>query len=444
MKPVKFYDLVVQVAIIRPGPIVGQMLHPFLRRRQGLEKPESLHPSLDHVLARTLGVPLFQEQLLRMAMIVATFSGGEAEELRRAMGFKRSEKRMQEVEAKLRAGMTQNQITPDVQERIIQSITSFALYGFPESHAASFALLAYASAYLKCHYLAAFTICMLNNQPMGFYSPATLVKDAQRHGQHFYPVDVLYSDVPCTIERKHDQKVVRLGLNYVRGLRNETAVAIVTAREQKAFTSLEDLQRRVPKLTKKDMTALANLGALNSLPRDETNRHRRGALWEASAAARRVGPLLENIAEENVPSPLVPLVESERIFADFQNSGLTIGKHPMAFHRGFLRPAGVLDAETAKVQPHGSVVQVAGCVICRQRPGTAKGFVFLSLEDETGIINVIINPDLFDRKRVECSAEPYLRVEGLLQNTWTVISVKAIQVEALHLGPQTIASHDFY
>ncbi|HST78268.1 MAG TPA: error-prone DNA polymerase [Verrucomicrobiae bacterium] len=444
MKPTKFYDLVVQVAIIRPGPIVGQMLHPFLRRRQGLEEPESLHPSLDQVLARTLGVPLFQEQLLRMAMIVASFSGGEAEDLRRAMGFKRSEKRMQEVETKLRIGMTKNQIAPGVQERIIQSITSFALYGFPESHAASFALLAYASAYLKCHYLAAFTICMLNNQPMGFYSPATLVKDAQRHGQHFYPVDILYSDVQCTIETKRDQKIVRLGLNYVRGLGNETALAIVAVRGERVFSSLEDLQRRVPQLNKKEMAALASLGALNSLPRKKANRHRRGALWEASAAARPVGPLLENIAEENAHSPLVPLTESERTVADFQNSGLTIGKHPMAFHRNFLRSAGILAAEAAKLQPHGRMVKVAGCVICRQRPGTAKGFVFLSLEDETGIINVIVNPDLFDRKRIECSAEPYLRVEGLLQNTWTVISVKAVQVEALRLGPQTVASHDFH
>lgn len=444
MKPVKFYDLVVQVAIIRPGPIVGQMLHPFLRRRQGLEEPESLHPSLDQVLARTLGVPLFQEQLLRMAMIVANFSGGEAEELRRAMGFKRSEKRMQEVEAKLRAGMTKNEITPDIQERIIQSITSFALYGFPESHAASFALIAYASAYLKCHYLAAFTVCMLNNQPMGFYSPATLVKDAQRHGQRFYPVDVLCSDVPCTIEKKGDHKAVRLGLNYVRGLRKESAVAILAAREQKVFTSVEDLQRRVPQLNRKEMTALASLGALNSLPRNRVNRHRRGALWETSAAARRVGPLLENIADDTTPSPLVSLSESERIVADFQNSGLTIGKHPMAFHRAFLRSAGILDAETAQLQPHGRIVQVAGCVICRQRPGTAKGFVFLSLEDETGILNVIIDPDLFDRKRVECSAAPYLRVEGRLQNTWSVVSVKAVKIEALHLCPQTIASHDFY
>jgi error-prone DNA polymerase len=233
-------------------------------------------------------------------------------------------------------------------------------------------------------------------------------------------------------------------LNYVRGLRRETALAIVAARQQKAFTSLEDLQRRVPLLNKKEMTALATLGALNSLPRMAANRHRRGTLWEASAAARPVGPLLENIVKETVPSPLIPLREHERVMADFQNSGLTIGKHPMAFHRGFLRSMGILDADAAKHQRHGCMVQVAGCVICRQRPTTAKGFVFLSLEDETGIINVIVHPELFDRKRVECSAEPYLHVKGILQSTWKVISVKAVDLEALHLGPQTIASHDFY
>ncbi len=222
MKPVRFYDIVVQVAIIRPGPIVGQMLHPYLKRRQGLEKPVSLHPSLEPVLQRTLGVPLFQEQLLKIAMIAAGFSGGQAEELRRAFGFKRSEKRMREVEVKLREGMDRNGIVGDTQDRIVQAITSFALYGFPESHAASFALLVYASAYLKCHYLPAFLTAMLNNQPMGFYSPATLVKDAQRHGQRFRPVDILRSDYLCTVETDGTTMYVRLGFKYVRGLNSAT------------------------------------------------------------------------------------------------------------------------------------------------------------------------------------------------------------------------------
>src|SRR5438067_10724437 len=200
LRPANFYDIVVQVAIIRPGPIVGNMVHPYLKRRQGREPVKYPHPALESVLARTLGVPLFQEQLLRMAMLTAGFSGGEAEELRRAFGFKRSERRMKEVEVKLRQGMDQNGITGEVQDQIIHSITSFALYGFPESHAASFALLAYASAFLKCHYLPAFTAAMLNNQPMGFYSPATLVKDAQRHGLKIKPIDVMKSDWSCTLE----------------------------------------------------------------------------------------------------------------------------------------------------------------------------------------------------------------------------------------------------
>ena len=254
LRPKCFYDIVVQVAIIRPGPIVGKMVNPYLKRRQGFEEAACLHPSLETVLKRTLGVPLFQEQLLKIAMIAANFTGGEAEELRRAMGFKRSEARMRDIETRLRSGMTTNGILGETQDRIVQSITSFALYGFPESHAASFALIAYASAYLKCHYLAAFTAAILNQQPMGFYHPATLVKDAQRHGLHFLPVDVEQSKWVCTMEGG----AVRLGFNYVRGLRKETAEAIVAARP---FTSIDDMVRRVPGLRKDELRMLAEIGA---------------------------------------------------------------------------------------------------------------------------------------------------------------------------------------
>lgn len=444
MMPNKFYDLVVQVAIIRPGPIVGQMLHPFLRRRQGLELPESLHPSLDQVLTRTLGVPLFQEQLLRMAMIVANFTGGEAEELRRAMGFKRSEQRMQEVEIKLRRGMTENQIDGPTQERIIQAITSFALYGFPESHAASFALIAYASAYLKQHYLAAFTVCILNNQPMGFYSPATLVKDAQRHGQHFRPVDVMHSAYECTIETEGTTRVVRLGLNYVKGLRSRSALALLTARNMAPFRSLRDLVHRVPQLNQKELATLAELGALNGLPQHAVDRHRRGALWQVSAARREVGDLLESSVEDSGPSPLEAMTPTQRVYSDFENSGVSIGKHPMSFCRARLRDEGILTSLQAKEELNGQRVRVAGCVITRQRPGTAKGFVFLSLEDEIGIVNVIVHPDLFERHKIPCVSAPYLIVEGTLQNTWKVISVKASYIEPLLLGRQVVPSHDFH
>lgn len=445
MKPAKIYDIVVQVAIIRPGPIVGQMLHPYLKRRQGLEEPVCLHSSLEPVLARTLGVPLFQEQLIRIAMIAAGFSGGQAEELRRAFGFKRSEKRMREVEVKLREGMTQKGIVGETQERIIQAITSFALYGFPESHAASFALLAYASAYLKCRYLAAFTAAMLNNQPMGFYSPATLVKDAQRHGLRFRPVDVLRSEYQCTVELDGTRKWVRLGLNYVRGLRAATARKIVEERKKLPFLSMRDLTRRVPDLQKDEIAALAELGALNGLPKEKGDRHRRGALWQAQLALQPVTDLLEPAADDGVPSPLSAMTPGQRTYADFTNSGLSIGKHPMAHYRAQMRRMGVFDAATAKAQRDGYLLTVAGCVITRQRPGTAKGFVFLSLEDETGIVNVIVRPDLFDRRRQLCTSAPYILVKGILQSQSGVISVKAAELEPLTFRDAAVVqSHDFH
>src|SRR5262249_2804164 len=275
------YDLVVQVAIIRPGPIVGRMVHPYIRRRQGREPVVYPHASLEPVLSRTLGVPLFQEQLLRMAMIAAGFTGGEAEELRRALGFKRSQARMKEIEAKLRRGMERNGIPADAQDLIVQSIASFALYGFPESHAASFALLAYASAYLKCRYLAAFMAAMLNNQPMGFYHPQTLVKDAQRHGLRFKPVEVTRSQWLCTIEEHTREKWVRLGFNYMRGMSESIGRAIAAQRERRPFSSIRDLVRRVPALRKEHLNRLAEAGALNSL---EEASHRRDALWKSELA----------------------------------------------------------------------------------------------------------------------------------------------------------------
>src|SRR5271169_6095330 len=312
LKPQHFYDIVVQVAIIRPGPIVGQMLNPFLRRRQGREKAECLHPSLEPVLRRTLGVPLFQEQLLRMAMIVAGFSGGEAEELRRAMGFKRSEARMRDIETRLRDGMARNGITGKQQDAIVQSITAFALYGFPESHAASFALIAYASAYLKCRYLAAFTAAILNNQPMGFYAPATLVKDAQRHGLHFNPIDVTRSDWLCTVEEENGERRVRLGLNYVKGLRAQPAQAILAARAQAPFASIQDLVNRVPELRKDELRKLSEIGALNFITASPT--HRRAALWDSELAIRPTGPLFANPQSPTPnPTPLVPMTSSERL-----------------------------------------------------------------------------------------------------------------------------------
>ena len=436
LKPKKFYDIVVQVAIIRPGPIVGKMLHPYLRRRQGYEEAAGLHPSLDAVLKRTLGVPLFQEQLLRIAMIAANFTGGEAEELRRAMGFKRSEQRMREIETRLRSGMTLNGIVGETQDRIVESITAFALYGFPESHAASFALIAYASAYLKCYYLAAFTASILNQQPMGFYHPATLVKDAQRHGQHFLPVDVQRSGWVCTIE----DRAVRLGFNYVRGLRKETGEGIVAARP---FSSIDDLVRRVHGLRKDELRMLAEVGALNSL----IEGHRRDALWEAEHAMRPAGPLFESLETAPwplAPGPLSPMTTPERIRADFYGTGLTIGMHPMRLCREAMRERGVLPASALKRFRNGRTVRVAGCVICRQRPGTANGFLFLSLEDETGIANGIVEPEIFDTHREVLVTAPYLLIEGTLQNQQGAISVKLRHAERLDFDASGTPSHDFH
>jgi error-prone DNA polymerase len=510
MKPDHFYDLVVQVAIIRPGPIVGNMVHPYLNRRAGREPVVPLHPSLEPVLARTLGVPLFQEQLLRIAMVAAGFTGGQAEELRRAMGFKRSEKRMKQIEVQLREGMARNGITGDTADRIITSITSFALYGFPESHAASFALLAYASAYLKVHYPAAFYAALLNNQPMGFYHPATLVKDAQRRGVRFHPIDVQHSEWICTIE---EDGAIRLGLMYVNGLRKEMGQAmaafttnrdvtppplcakcgsdddsmIEVVRDTKTqrtyfcntcaaewsaprqfegrFRSIEQLVQRTG-LRRDELTTLADIGALNAFTHE-----RRSALWQVERAVRPAGEMFEEpgsgirdqgsdeagrvetpmpqpsdgprIPDPRSRSPLRSMDEHERLRADYAGTGLTIGPHPMAMRRRDLAMRGVTRASDLPHASNGRRVRVAGMVITRQRPGTAKGFVFLTLEDETGISNIIIRPDLFDRERMMVVRQPFLLVEGVLQNLEGVLSVKAERLQAIE-GSASIDAHDFY
>jgi error-prone DNA polymerase len=501
LRPKCFYDIVVQVAIIRPGPIVGQMVNPYLRRRMGREPVNHLHPSLEPVLARTLGVPLFQEQLLRIAMVAANFTGGEAEELRRAMGFKRSQARMKDIEARLRSGMEQNGISREAQEQIVLSISSFALYGFPESHAASFALIAYASAYLKCHYLAAFTAALLNNQPMGFYRPATIVKDAQRHGLKVLPIDVMKSEWQCTLEEsafstQHSARPVvgrsssvgcslRLGLRYTRGLREEAAQALLHQRRRAPFVSIRDLVHRVPELRKDELNTLAEIGALNSignLPqrhRDtektkelrkefvptvqsatknskseitsmslrlggEPAFHRRDALWQVERAVRHSGPLLDELPAPDTTSPLHPMNQEERLVADFRGTGMTVGPHPMAYHRPRMDAMGIHKASELSRIPDGQHLRIGGCVICRQRPGTAKGFVFLSIEDETGVANAIVTPDLFQKNRLLLSSAQFLMVEGILQNQDNVISVKAERVLPLSITRAETSSHDFY
>nr|MDP9146974.1 error-prone DNA polymerase [Acidobacteriota bacterium] len=472
LHPTCFYDIVVQVAIIRPGPIVGQMVNPYLKRRQGREPVDCLHPSLEPVLARTLGVPLFQEQLLRIAMIAAGFSGGEAEELRRAFGFKRSEKRMKDVERKLRRGMDKKGISGATQEIIVRSITSFALYGFPESHAASFALLAYASAYLKCHYLAAFTAAMLNNQPMGFYQPPTLVTDAQRHGLRVRPIDITCSDWLCTLEKLDGRFAVRLGLRYVKGLRADIAAEIVNARRARAFTSVDDLKRRVSRIQKSELAVLAEVGALNRIGNphgDARGFHRRSALWQVERTARAAGALYEScenleelqhsdsalteldggkLADGNVktfsPSPLPQMTAEERLVADFRGTGMTVGPHPMAYHRAELKRQGIRCAVELANLPDGMPVRIAGGVIARQRPGTAKGFVFLSLEDETGIANAIITPQLFEQCHLVVVHQQFLLIEGQLQNQDNVVAVKTQRIQPLTITRAETTSHDFH
>jgi error-prone DNA polymerase len=446
LKPVKFYDIVVQVAIIRPGPIVGNMVNPFLQRRQGREEVSYPHPSLETVLGRTLGVPLFQEQLLRMAMITANFTGGEAEELRRAMGFKRSETRMKSIEEKLRAGMTRNGILGGTQEQIIQSITSFALYGFPESHAASFALIAYASAYLKCHYLAAFTAALLNNQPMGFYHPSTIVKDAQRHGLKVLPMDVTRSDWKCSLESSgiSDQPSVRLGLKYARGLREPAGQALVRERSLAPFASVQDLARRVPELRKDELTVLAEIGALNAVGSSRTTFHRRDAIWQVERAVRWSGPLLDELPETDGESPLAVMTNEERLVADFRATGLTVGPHPMQYRRAEMKRMGIYRAADLARLPHGRRLRIGGCVIARQRPGTAKGMMFMSLEDETGIANAIFSPDLLQKNRVLLISEKFLMIEGILQNQDNVIHIRAEKVSPLAVTRAETVSHDFH
>jgi error-prone DNA polymerase len=441
--PEKFYDLVTQVALIRPGPITGAMTAPYLKRRQKKELVTYPHPSLELVLKRTLGVPLFQEQLLRMSMICANFTGGEAEELRRALGHKRSRQRMMEIEVRLRAGMTQNGITPKAQDEIVQFITSFALYGFPESHSASFALIAYASGFLKARYLAAFTAALLNNQPMGFYSAATLVKDAQRHGLKVRPIDVTRSNWDCSLEEANGKIAMRIGLRYVRGLQQIAAECLVEARKKRQFGSIEELARRVPELSRANLRMLAQIGALNNISAD-TKLHRRDALWQVEKAAQRVGKLLEGVIEQDSVSPLKQMEVEERLVSDYHGTGLTTGPHPMFYRRTEMHRLNIKSAAEMRAMAHGKRATVAGAVITRQRPGTASGLIFLTLEDETGYANVIVMPHVYEAYRQAVLEPKFIRVSGIVQNQDGIVHLKAEHVEALSVSAAPMASHDFH
>ncbi len=488
MRPTCFYDIVVEVAIIRPGPIVGQMVNPYLERRAGRQKITVPHPALEPVLKRTLGIPLFQEQLMRIAMVAGNFTGGEADELRRAMGSKRSMERMKAIEARLRAGMTSNGIALKAQDEIVLGITSFALYGFPESHAASFALLVYASAYLKVHHPHAFYAAMLNCWPMGFYSPATLVKDAQRRGVRVKAVDAARSDWLCTLERAgpEEELCLRMGLRYVRGLRQQAGERVVAARSQGPFASIADFAARAG-MRRDELTALAEIGALAGIPArpGEPPATRRAALWQAEAASRRGAGLFARVepreepepppddasqatsASISNPNPLRALAPSrppealsslppsssplpemdlrQRVAADLRGTGLTVGPHPVALERARLTKLGIQPAGELPKLPAGRRVRTGGLCIVRQRPGTAKGFVFLSLEDETGIANIVIDPQTFEANRAAVLASALLIVEGRLEQYDGVTSLKADRFWPMHdaLGKE-LRSRDFH
>jgi error-prone DNA polymerase len=462
MKPKCFYDVVIEVAIIRPGPIQGDMVHPYLARRAGKELVTYYDERLKPVLQRTLGVPLFQEQMLKIAMVMADFSGDEAEELRRALSFHRSEERMRKVSVKLRAAMERKGVAPDKIEKIIQSISSFALYGFPESHAISFAILAYGSAYLKVYRAPEFYASLINNQPMGFYTPATIVKDAQRHGIKVKPVCVMKSNWCCSVV---DDTTFRLGLRVVNGLREEHGEQIEREREYRQFDSLEDFKRRVS-LSKDELRKLAQLGALNCFAQ-----HRRAAMWKVEETLhddvlthnrchpeRSEAPPSRSFDHVTNPecsttlcavprsarddSPLIPMTLPERLRSDYETMNLTTGPHPMKLLRQSL--SNIWRAIDLVHARHGSRIQIAGNVICRQRPGTAKGFVFISLEDETGVSNAIVEPDLFEQFRLVITEEAFLLIEGEVQNSDNVVLIKAREIRPLaHEQLPGSESHDF-
>ena len=430
LRPRCFYDLVIQVAIVRPGPIHGGLIGAYLARRSGREPVVYADPRLAPILERTLGIVLFQEQAIQIAMTLGGFSAARAEELRRALGFRRDPRRMERAIERLARAMRERGLPPSTVEWVARSLSSFALYGFPESHAISWAGLAYASAYLKAHRSPEFYAALLNHQPMGFYSPATLIQEGKRRGVRFRPISVRASEDSCTIERDGS---VRLGLRLARGLTSAARERILAARAKAPFGSLEEFRRRVP-MGSKELRLLASLGAFQGLAS-----HRREALWEIE---RPLFPEELLPRPPGGPSPLSPMTAPERLAADGAGSGLTLGPHPMAYLRR--RAPAARKAAALRGLPHGARVEVAGAVICRQRPGTAKGFLFLSLEDETGIANVIVAPELFEAHRLLLCLEPFLRVEGILEKTRGTVQIRGEKIARLSArGLPAPSSHDF-
>ena len=445
MQPRCFYDLAVEVAIIRPGPVSGELTNPYLNRRNGIEPVTYPDQRLKPILERTLGIPMFQEQVLKMGIVMAGLDASESEQLRRALGFTRDEERVQNAKSILRQRLAERGVETETAEWIVNTIDSFALYGFPESHAISFALIAYASAWMKVHRREEFFCALLNNQPMGFYGPATLIQDARRYGLRFLPPDVTRSDWDCSIEDQEEAACIRLGLKLVKGLSHSAVEAMRQARAESSFTSLAQFRLKTG-FKQDELRVLAQAGALNALVAS-----RRQALWaveqplELDLFSQREFET-QAVAEDPPPygTPLPEMTLWERLCADFATTSVTVGSHPMRQIRARLRGRHHSAGDLQQVRD-GQRVSVVGSVICRQRPGTAKGVFFLSLEDESGIINCVLWPALFERNRLLVAQEPYLRVVGKVQKSQGTLHVIARRVEALRLddAPES-ASHDFH
>ncbi|MGE5096161.1 MAG: OB-fold nucleic acid binding domain-containing protein, partial [Betaproteobacteria bacterium] len=432
-------DLVIEVAIVRPGPITGRMVHPYLRRREGKEPVTYASPEVKKVLERTLGVSIFQEQVMQLAVVAAGFTPGEADQLRRAMASWRRRGGIEPFRDKLVGGMRKRGYSKEFAEQIYQQIQGFGEYGFPESHAASFALLVYVSSWLKCHEPAAFACALLNSQPMGFYSSSSIVQDARRHGVQMRPVDVQVSGVDSALEPGVDgQPAVRLGLSMVKGLKLDAAQRLVAARGQAPFASTEDLARRA-QLDRGDLSALAAADALATLAG-----HRREALWETLAvdAATR----LDMPAIRTPAPPLKVPTEGEEIIGDYDTLGLTLRRHPLALLRERLKKKSMRTATEIANARHGQFIRTAGIVTCRQRPATASGVIFVTLEDETGHVNLVVWNDLAERQRRELLGAKLLAVSGQVQREGLVVHVLARKLEDLSpmLGRLATTSHDFH
>ena len=438
LKPRRFYDLVVEVALIRPGPIQGGSVHPYIRRRNGQEPITYLHPLLENSLGKTLGVPLFQEQLMQMAIDVAGFTPSEADQLRQAMGSKRSRARMEQLKARLFEGMAERGITGEVAEEVFMKMAAFANYGFPESHSVSFSYLVYASSWIKYHEPAAFCAALLNAQPMGFWSPHSLVQDARRHGVVVRGPDLNASLAAATLEPCPDSVggvAVRLGMSSVRGLGSELAAAVEGGRP---YGSLEDLVRRVPALTLAQLEAMATAGVFE----ESLGLGRREAMWAVGAAVQAGPDRLEGIVVGQKAPQLPGMEPVEQSVADLWSTGVSPDGHPTRFLRAELAARGVVTAQGLWDCPPRSKVLVAGVVTHRQRPMTAQGVTFLNLEDETGLINIVVSKGCWARYRRVARGAPALLIRGRLERSEGVINIAAEELTPLPVGASA-ASRDF-